>query len=154
MAFGLNVDAVKAKDILVDHAIHAPISRLAKTFGRVLVRAPVSHRDQKIDDQALEEARIVLEYSVEEFLAQLSQDSCVSSIDGFLGCPFGIQGARGRVGNFRRPGRACVPLREARFLQKKIPVDLDGLLVENRLPAGVIRTYPRRVDCTRPALVR
>jgi len=70
VSFRLNINAVKAQSILIDDAIDASIARTAKLRGSILMCAPVSHCDQEIDDDPFEEARTILQDTLQKIISK------------------------------------------------------------------------------------
>src|SRR3546814_866521 len=52
--FGLDVNAIEAETIFIDHAVDATVSRTSKLSSRIPMRTAVSHRNEQGHDDLLE----------------------------------------------------------------------------------------------------
>ena len=64
--------------------VDATIAGLAEPLGGITARTAVSHRNQQIDDELLEEGGVVLVDPFQEFGLQGRVDGLVCSLDDFL----------------------------------------------------------------------
>lgn len=138
VSFRLDVDAIETENILVDHAVNAPVARFAKLLGRIAMRAPVAHCHQKFDDDLFEEARAVLKDAIQQVCAQCSVDSSVCRFDHLLR----RRGRRLHLGSRGdRLGIVPTPVEVAKRRDRKqvLGIEAGGRIGQHLLPSRSYR---------------
>jgi hypothetical protein len=85
ISFGLYVNTIKSKGILINHAINTVIAAAAERTPRIGRGSSKTHAKQQIDDEALEERGRCRPHSVKQILPERRLNLLMSYTHDFIG---------------------------------------------------------------------